>query len=211
MLELGGNAFDAAVAAGFVLQVAEPHLNGPLGEVPILLYYASKSQTRVICGQGPAPAKATIGFFQDQGIEQIPGTGLLAAAVPGAFDAWMLLLRDYGTLDLATVLDPAISYAEHGVPVLPRFADSIAVMKSWFETHWQANAKIYLPNGKVPEIGSYLKNPQLAATWTRLLREVDAETDRQGQIDRARDVWKTGFVAASCGFLRYDPISGTFP
>ncbi|MEL6931477.1 MAG: gamma-glutamyltransferase family protein [Pseudomonadota bacterium] len=212
MLELGGNAFDAAVAAGFVLQVAEPHLNGPLGEVPILLYDASKSQTRVICGQGPAPAKATIGFFQDQGIEQIPGTGLLAAAVPGAFDAWMLLLRDYGTLDLATVLDPAISYAEHGVPVLPRLADAISVMKSWFETYWPENAKIYLPAGDVPEVGSQLKNLQLAATWTRLLREVGAETDRQGQIDRARDVWKTGFVADAivdfCAGGRFMDVTG---
>ena len=97
VLEQGGNAFDAAVAAGFVLQVVEPHLNGLGGEVPILLWDASRSRAEVICGQGPAPGSASIDAIRSLGLNDIPGTGLLAACVPGAFGGWMSLLRDHGT------------------------------------------------------------------------------------------------------------------
>src|ERR1700750_828711 len=105
VLERGGNAFDAAVATGFALQVVEPHLNGPGGEGPILLY---DGQARVICGRGPAPAGATIAHYRSLGLDLVPGTGYLAACVPGAFDAWMTLLRDYGTFELGDVLAYAI-------------------------------------------------------------------------------------------------------
>ncbi len=194
MLELGGNAFDAAVAAGFVLQVAEPHLNGPLGEVPIIFHEAANRDTQVICGQGTAPQAATIQYFHDRGIDQIPGNGLLAAAIPGSFDAWMLLLRDKGTLPLDTVLTPAIEYAEKGVPVIPRMIKAIRVIQAWFKTEWPENAAIYLPGGKVPELGSFLTNPALARTWRRTLDEAKGD-NREAQIDAARQIWKTGFVA----------------
>ena len=126
MLERGGNAFDAAVATGFVLQIVEPHLNGPGGEVPIILHRAGDEAPRVICGQGVAPATATIARFHDLGLKMVPGTGLLPAVVPGAFDAWMLLLRDYGSMTLEDVLSPAIGYAEQGFPVVPRIAEAVA-------------------------------------------------------------------------------------
>ncbi len=89
MLEAGGNAFDAAVAAGFTLQIVEPHLNGPGGDAPIIAARAGDAQPTVICGQGPSPSAATIDAFDKRGLEMIPGTGLLAACVPGAFDAWL--------------------------------------------------------------------------------------------------------------------------
>src|SRR5436190_21362703 len=107
-LEKGGNAFDAAVATAFTLQVVEPHLNGPGGDVPILLYDVRRRRTEVLCGQGPAPAAASIGYYRQLGLDLVPGTGLLAACVPGVFDAYMLLLRVYGTMRLADVLGPAI-------------------------------------------------------------------------------------------------------
>src|SRR6185437_15728808 len=97
-LEKGGNAFDAAVATAFVLQVLEPHLNGPGGDVPVILHDAKRGKPEVICGQGPAPAAATIARFTELGLDIVPGTGLLPACVPGMFDTWMLLLRDYGTM-----------------------------------------------------------------------------------------------------------------
>jgi gamma-glutamyltranspeptidase/glutathione hydrolase len=198
MLEMGGNAFDGAVAAGFVLQVAEPHLNGPLGEVPIMFYDAQRQKTEVICGQGTAPKKATIEYFQSLGIEQIPGTGLLAAAIPGAFDAWMLLLRDRGTLPLETILEPAIFYAEKGVPVVPRMVKAINAVKDWFLKEWPANADIYLPDGAAPALGSMLRNPALAETWKRTLTEAGKTgSDRIARIDAARSTWKSGFVAKS--------------
>ncbi|MCB1719588.1 MAG: gamma-glutamyltransferase, partial [Candidatus Competibacteraceae bacterium] len=117
ILERGGNAFDAAVAAGLVLQLAEPHLNGPGGDLPLLLHNAARNETKVICGQGVAPAAATIERYRELGIDLIPAAGLLATVVPGAFDAWMLLLRDHGSLPLEQIFEPALHYAEHGVPL----------------------------------------------------------------------------------------------
>ena len=196
MLEIGGNAFDAAVAAGFVLQVAEPHLNGPLGEVPIVFHNASSHETKVLCGQGPAPAAATITRFKNLGLSQIPGTGLLAAAIPGAFDAWMVLLRDHGLLTLAQVLEPAIFYAAKGVPVTPRMMKSLVKMQGWFNTAWPENAKIYLADGKPPELGSLLRNKALSGMYQRILdASQKVGSDRVQQIETARMAWKTGFVA----------------
>src|ERR1700735_5387508 len=108
MLEKGGNAFDAAVATAFALQVVEPHLNGPGGDVPVIVYDIRRGRTEVIGGQGPAPAKATISHYRNEGLDLVPGTGLLAACVPGTFETWMLLLRDYGKMSLAEILSPAI-------------------------------------------------------------------------------------------------------
>src|SRR5215218_7115659 len=119
VLERGGNAFDAAVATGFTLQVVEPHLNGPGGDLPVIFWSAAREEPLVLCAQGVAPAAATIERFRELGYELIPGTGLLAACVPGAFDGWLTLLRDFGTLRLEDVLQVAIDYAEHGYPVVP--------------------------------------------------------------------------------------------
>ncbi len=148
VLERGGNAFDAAAAAGFTLQVVEPHLNGPGGDVPIIVHQASRRLTRVICGQGPAPAAASIARFKDLGLDLVPGSGLLAAVVPGAFDAWMLMLRDFGTLAPAEVLAPAIGYAENGAPLVPRICATIAGVADLFAAaireHSKANAGLPL-------------------------------------------------------------------
>ncbi|HEV2475487.1 MAG TPA: gamma-glutamyltransferase, partial [Candidatus Dormibacteraeota bacterium] len=108
VLERGGNAFDAAVAGGFVLQVVEPHLNGLGGEVPIVLWDVTRGRPEVVCGQGPAPAAASIDAIHGLGLAEIPGTGLVAACVPGAFAAWMTLLRDHGTWRARDVLEFAI-------------------------------------------------------------------------------------------------------
>jgi hypothetical protein len=118
VLERGGNAFDAAVATAFALHVVEPHLNGPGGDVPIILATASDPTPRVLCGQGPSASAATIGHFDGLGLTLIPGSGQLAAVVPGAVGAWLTLLRDHGTLPLRDVLEYAIGYAERGHPVV---------------------------------------------------------------------------------------------
>ena len=196
VLEKGGNAFDAAAAAAFTLQVVEPHLNGPGGDVPVILYDVKHGKPQVICGQGPAPAAATIAHFRKLGLDMIPGTGLLAACVPGMFDTWMLLLRDYGTMHLADVLTPAISYARDGHPLVERATATIAMVEGLFRDHWETSAAVYLPNGKVPEPGSLFTNRALADTYTRILREAEsAGGDRVAQIERARQTWSQGFVA----------------
>src|SRR5918912_316338 len=127
VLEKGGNAFDAAVATAFTLQVVEPHLNGPGGDVPVILSDTRRGRTEVICGQGPAPARATIAHYRSLGLDMVPGTGLLAACVPRTFESWMMLLRDYGTLKLRDVLEPAIAYAANGYPLVERASATIQV------------------------------------------------------------------------------------
>ncbi|HVY56430.1 MAG TPA: gamma-glutamyltransferase family protein, partial [Xanthobacteraceae bacterium] len=198
ILEQGGNAFDAAVATAFTLQVVEPHLNGPGGDVPIIVYDVRRGRPEVICGQGPAPAGATIAHYRSVGLDMVPGTGLLAACIPGMFDAWMLLLRDYGTLRPADVLAPAIFYAREGHPLVERASATIATVEDLFREHWPTSAAVYLPDGRVPEPGVLFRNPALADTYTRVLKEAEvAGADRERQIERARQVWSQGFVAAA--------------
>jgi gamma-glutamyltranspeptidase/glutathione hydrolase len=196
VLERGGNAFDAAVAAGFTLQVVEPHLNGPGGEVPILVWDEAAQRTSVVCGQGVAPAAATIEHFTDLGLDLVPGTGPLAATVPGAVGGWLLMLERWGTWRLADVLEPAISYAERGFPIVPRIAGSIDSVAAMFTADWPTSAATWLPNGGPPRPGSRLTNPVLAATYRRVVAEATAASaDREGQIAAARDAWYRGFVA----------------
>jgi gamma-glutamyltranspeptidase/glutathione hydrolase len=196
VLERGGNAFDAAAAAGFVLQIVEPHLVGPGGDVPMILKPHNAPAPIVICGQGPYPAAATLGRFASLGLRQVPGTGLLPGVVPGSFDAWMLLLRDYGTWRVADVLEAAIGYAENGYPVLPRVAQSILAAKSFFTQEWPTSAAIWLPNGDVPRPHSLHRTPAMGATYRRIIKEAEAAgSDRVAQIERARDAFYRGFVA----------------
>src|SRR5687768_4939919 len=195
ILERGGNAFDAAVATAFTLQVVEPHLNGPGGDVPLIVYDVRRGKPEVICGQGPAPAGATVAHYRALGFDLVPGTGLLAACIPGTFDAYMLLLRDYGTLRIADVLTPAIAYARHGYPLVERISATIDTVKDLFREHWQSSAAVYLPGGKVPAPGTLFTNRALADTYERILREPGANGSREAEIERARKVWSEGFVA----------------
>jgi gamma-glutamyltranspeptidase/glutathione hydrolase len=195
-LEQGGNAFDAAVAAGLTLQVVEPHLNGPGGDAPILLWSAARGEPLVVCGQGPSPAAATIPRFRELGLDLVPGTGPLAACVPGAFDAWLLLLRDFGTLPLGDVLRFAIHYAERGFPMLPRIVETITGVEALFRDEWRTSAELWLDGGRAPRPGTMWRNPALAATYRRILAESEAAGgDREGRIQAARDAFLRGFVA----------------
>ncbi len=195
ILERGGNAFDAGVATAFTLQVVEPHLNGPLGDVPIIVHPAG-GQPQVICGQGPAPAAATIESYRALDLDVVPGTGLLAAVVPGTFDALMLLLRDYGTMRLRDVLGPAIGYARGGYPLVERIPATIRTVEAMFRDEWTTSAAVYLPGGDVPKAGDLFRNPAMADTYARVLTEAESGGgDRDAEIARARHVWSQGFVA----------------
>jgi gamma-glutamyltranspeptidase/glutathione hydrolase len=194
VLERGGNAFDAAVATAFVLQVAEPHLNGPGGDAPIILHNARTGTQHVICGQGPAPRAATIAAFEAMDLGLIPGTGLLPAVVPGAFDAWCRLLRDWGTWEFADALSFALGYAKHGVHLVPRISATIESMRPLFEAEWKSSAEVYLPRGAVPGPRTLFARPALAETWERLCREAGGGT-REARIDAVRHAWYQGFVA----------------
>jgi gamma-glutamyltranspeptidase / glutathione hydrolase len=197
ILERGGNAFDAGVAVAFTLQVVEPHLCGPAGDVPIMVCRAGSDKPQVICGQGPAPAGATIAHYRGHlGLDIVPGTGLLAPCIPGTFETYMMVLRDYGTMRLRDVLAPAIAYAEHGHPLVERAVITIETVQDLFKTHWPTSADVYLPGGNLPAVGSLFRNPQHAATYARILREAEAGGGgREKEIERARKSWSQGFVA----------------
>jgi len=196
ILDRGGNAFDAAAAAGFALQLVEPHSNGPGGDVVISAYARSTGKVRVICGQGPMPQAATIDRFAGLGIKQMPAAGLLPATVPGAFGAWTRLLAEFGTMGLATVLEPAIGYASSGYPLLPAAASTIAAMAPLFRTEWTASGSTYLPGGAAPLAGSRMRNTTLADTYKRLVREAQAaSTDRVAQLEAAHRAFYEGFIA----------------
>ena len=202
VLEEGGNAFDAAVAAGFALQVVEPHLNGPGGDMPALIWSAAEERLRVVCGQGPAPAAATVGAFRGLGLDIVPGTGLLATCVPGAVDGWLSIARDYGTMSLGRLLRPAIEFAGGGYPLVGHAVATIASVEALFREEWPTSAAVYLPGGRLPEAGRLFSNPALAQTWTRLVEEAEAAGgSREDRIEAARRVFQQGFVAeAIAGF-----------
>jgi len=190
VLERGGNAFDAAVAAGFTLQVVEPHLNGPGGDLPAVFWPAARGEPLVLCAQGVAPAAATIERVRGLGHDLMPGTGPLAACVPGAFGGWLLLLQEFGTWRLEDVLAFAIGYAERGYPVVAGITLTIERVEPLLR-EWPASAALYLP---APRPGTTFRNPQLAATWMRLL-DAARGGSRDDEIERARRVFYDGFVA----------------
>lgn len=211
ILEKGGNAFDAAAAMGFALQVVEPHLNGPGGDMPLLMYSARERRLRVVCGQGPAPEAATIAAYRDRGLDIVPGTGLLATCVPGAVDAWLLMLRDHGTMSLSEVLTPAIDFAGKGYPLVSHICNTIDSVRELFLTEWKTSAEIYLPNGGVPAPGSIFRNRRLAETYSRILSEGEAAGgSREAVIDAARRAWSQGFVAEAIDrFCRENEVMDT--
>ena len=210
VLERGGNAFDAAVAGAFVLHVVEPHLNGPGGDMTgVFTTAGNPSEPVVLMGQGPAPAAATREHYLAEGLELVPGAGALAAAVPAAVDAWLLLLRDHGTWELADVLSFAIGYARNGHPVLDRVGSTIASVAALFTEHWPTSAALWMPDGKVPAGGDIVKNVAYADVLERLIAAgTDVADDggtaapRSARIDAARREWREGFVAkAAVAFL----------
>ena len=204
VLERGGNAFDAAVSAAFVLHVVEPHMNGIGGDAVIMVQRRDDALPTVVCGQGCTPARATIAEFEARGLDRIPGEGLLAAVVPGAFGAWLATLRDYGTIWLGDALAPAIDYARRGVPLHEGAADAIARNAAKFLERWPSSAEEFLPRGQAPRANELLQRPRYADMLERVVREGTGST-RESQIDAAIDAFYRGFVAESIGgFLAHE-------
>jgi len=190
ILRRGGNAFDAAAAAGFALALTKPHQNGIGGEMPALIHAGASGKVHALSGHGTAPAAATIALYRDEyGLETIPGDGLLPATVPPAPASWILLLERFGTMRLADVLSPAIDLAENGFPMYDALRDAIRGVSDRIRNEWPSSAEVFLPGGRVPESGEVFRNPGWARTFRRLLR---AERRRRGR--------KRGLAAARADF-----------
>ena len=184
ILEKGGNAFDAAAAAGFTLQVVEPHLNGPLGEAPILVWSEANRRCDMICGQGVAPAAATIARFRELGLDLIPGTGLArrrGARRVRRLDAAVARLRDDAARRNPR---PGDRLCRERLPGGPQIGMTVATVAELFRREWPSSAAVYLPNGAPPQPGRLFRNPALAATYRRVLAEAGDGGARGA--DRAR-------------------------
>lgn len=192
VLEKGGNAFDAALATAFVLHLVEPHLNGPGGDMVGIVAPAG-GRPQVLCGQGAAPAAATIEHYRSEGLDLVPGAGGLAAAVPGAVDAWLLLARDHGTLELAELWSYTIDYAERGYPLVPRVGATVGTVAELFTGSWTSSADFWMPGGR--PVGDTHRNPAYADVLRRLLAAGEGAATREDRIEAARTAWGQGFVA----------------
>ena len=199
VLERGGNAVDAAVAAAFVLHLVEPDLNGPGGDLTALLAPAG-GEPVVISGQGAAPAAASVEAYRAEGLEAVPGAGVLAAAVPGAVPAWLETLARHGTWELADVLEPALGYARGGHPLRPGAAATIERCREVFERHWPTSAERWMPGGRAPDEGALLTDPVWAELLDRMLRVGDGAPDRAARIRAALDAWVDEVGAAAEAF-----------
>jgi len=207
MLLSGGNAFDAAVAAGFAAAVVEPTASYTLcGECVALIHDARRRDTVAVSGQGVAPALATPDVFRRRGLDRIPtGPGAdahLSFTVPGAVDAYFTVLETYGTKTLGEALAPAVMYAERGFPMYEYMHRmlGIAASQQQFDLYPPGGTDVFYPGGRVPALGSLLVQPALARTLRRLV-----EADGQGRghriagIAAARERFYRGDIAATIG------------
>jgi gamma-glutamyltranspeptidase / glutathione hydrolase len=208
ILKRGGNAVDAAVAAIFAEGVVNPHMHTIGGEVPMLIYMADSRQVSAINGNTAAPQRATIEWFTDQGLSLIPGEGLLAAGVPAAPGALITALERFGTMTLADVLQPALELARDGFPMHPGLVGpsdylpfSIWHCRDAFQEHWPTSAQLYLPQGRLPEVGTIFRNPDLAGVFERLLQAERraASRGRSAGLSAALDLFYRGEIAQHIG------------
>ena len=194
ILRSGGNAFDAAVAAGVALQVTKPHQNGFAGEIPALLYVAHEGNAYALSGHGPAPRAATIEKFRALGVEVIPGGGFLPAIVPPAPASYLFLLKRFGTMRLEQVLKPALALAEDGFVVHEGLAGVIAANAERFRRDWPTSAEVFLAGGAPPRPGELWRNRDLARTLRRL-SDAAAGKSREPGIDAAHHLFYRGAIA----------------
>ncbi len=204
MMLSGGNAFDAAVAAGFAAAVIEPIASYSLAaEGVFMLYHAASGDLLSLSGQGVAPAKATADFYTSRGMKRIPtGPGSRAHfsfTVPGVVDAFISLLERYGTKPIEEVLAPAIQYAEHGIPnyeyMLERLKSPATLEQ--FANYPPGGVDVFYQDGQVPRPASILVQPGLAATLKGMLPTGSNATDRAEGLKFARHAFYQGNIAAT--------------
>src|SRR5256885_11492230 len=205
MLLAGGNAFDAAAAAGFAAQrIGGRRLHH--GECVAMVHDARRRESVAVSGQGRAPARATIDVFRRRGLERIPtGPGAdahLSFTVPGAVDAYLTLLETYGTKSVSEALIPALQYAERGFPMYEYMHRMLAIpeTRAQFALYPPGGDAVFYPGGRPPGVGELFVQPALSGTLRRLV-DADAKGggDRVAGIAAARECFYRGDVAALIG------------
>jgi gamma-glutamyltranspeptidase len=183
ILEKGGNAIDAAVAANAVLAVVRPHMCGIGGDAFIIFYWAKDGKIKVLNASGRSPYQATRDFFAGKGLGKIPSTGILSSTVPGVVDGWSVALDKFGSLPLQALLQRAIGYAAQGFPVYRELSETIAQSAPLLQKSPDAE-KIFLPNGRPPGEGELLVQPELADSLQKVAQG-GREAFYRGEIGRA--------------------------
>jgi gamma-glutamyltranspeptidase/glutathione hydrolase len=207
MLLSGGNAFDAAAAAGFAAAVVEPTASYTLcGECVAMVHDARGERTVVLSGQGPAPALATTAALAKHGFPRIPtGPGPnahLSFTVPGAVDAYLTLLETFGTRTIVEVLAPAVEYAEQGFPMYEYMHRMLSIRETrdQFALYPPGGEAVFYPGGRAPRVGERFRQPALAGTLKKLLAAgAQSDGDRLAGIRAVRERFYRGDIAATIG------------
>lgn len=215
IMEQGGNAIDAAAAMCFCLNLLEPQSNGIGGEVPTLIYSAKEKKTFAISGMGWSPKAFTLDWCRAHQIDLIPGDGYLPACVPAVVDTWATAVARFGTMSFSQILQPAIELAEYGFPVYQRLHDTLSASVRKFTEIYPTTGEVYYPNGRPPEVGEVLRNPDFAETLKVVCR-AEADNRHKGRvagIQAGRDAFYKGPIAARiAAFISETPVedaSGT--
>ncbi|MEZ5195897.1 MAG: gamma-glutamyltransferase [Bacteroidales bacterium] len=200
VLKQGGNAIDAAIAANAAIGLMEPTGSGIGGDLFAIVWDAESGKLYGLNASGRSPKSLSLEYFIEKGYEQVPYQGALSVSVPGCVDGWFELHRKFGSLDMGTILEPAIRYAKEGFPVTPyiaygmeRNARSLAKYPGFKET--------YMPNGHTPDRGEIFKNPRLAKTLEQISNN-GRDAYYKGEI--AKTIAKT--VQEQGGFLSYEDL-----
>src|SRR6202521_4985364 len=195
ILQAGGNAIDAGVAAGIALGVVQSDLVNVAGVAPIMIYHAETREVVTIAGLGPWPRALDPELFQREHGGKIP-VGVLRTVVPAAPDAWITALRRYGTMSFGDVAAGATRLAREGFPMYPLMANSL---KKHAERHasWPSSAAVYLPGGRAPEPGEVFRQSDLGASLQYMADEEKAAASRGGEagLEAARDAFYRGDIA----------------
>jgi gamma-glutamyltranspeptidase/glutathione hydrolase len=213
ILDMGGNAFDAAVGGQAALAVTDFALNGVGSDAVLLVFNAHENKVYSINAEPRAPKLATIEWYEKNNGGKIPESdGLLSGGLPGVVDAWYTLLDRWGTMSFEQVLQPAIDLAENGFPLSEMGASYIADTQKILK--YPTTVKIYLPNGRPPKAGEILRNPDLARTLRKLVEaeKMNRAKGRHEALKAARDRFYKGDIAqdlakfseANGGLFRYD-------
>jgi len=217
ILRCGGNAVDAGVAAGLVLNVVKPHMANLGGEAPIILYDPARREVLNIDGLGWWPARATVEYFHERHGGKLPPAGTVASVVPAALDAWLCALAESGTMELADVIAPARRYAADGFPAYEDFTDYHRGFGRAFFDDQPTTASVLAPGGRVPLPGELVRQPALAALFDALVAAATAQRHRgrEESIRAARDYFYTGapahdiarYCAETGGLMTYEDIA----
>ena len=216
VLEAGGNAVDAGVAAGLVLGVVQSELVNFAGVAPIMIHLAERNETVVISGLGTWPSAVDAEYFRREHGGAIPES-VERVVVPAAPDAWITALRRFGTMSFGEVAGAAIRFSGEGFVMYPRMAELIAGAQDGYR-RWPQNAEIYLPGGQPPKAGDLFVQADLARTLQYLVDEEHAAAGqgREAGLNAARDAFYKGDIAERLaryhaengGFMTRDDLAG---